>query len=93
LLEFLQDPRVQIYVSTQASVQGAGQETGSGKANVKEVGKGDGRTMATQALAEIGAKRLGSRPDIVEQLRKLAADAQLDPDLRKECQSLLKLVR
>jgi HEAT repeat protein len=90
LLDFLQDERVQIYVSTQATVQGAGQETATGKANVKEVGKGDGRTMATQALSEIGANRLRSRPDIVQQLQKLAADNQLDPELRKECQGLLK---
>jgi HEAT repeat protein len=92
LLDFLKDDRVQIYVNTQATVQGAGQETGMGKATVKEVGQGDGRVMATQALAQVGGRVLRKRPDIVEQLRVLAQDPQTFPELRKECQAILKEV-
>jgi HEAT repeat protein len=90
LLDFLKDNRVQIYVNTQATVPGAGQEKSGGKATVKEVGQGDGRVMATQALAQIGGRVLKSRPDIVEQLRLLATDNRTEPELRKACQSLLK---
>jgi HEAT repeat protein len=90
LLDFLKDDKVQLYESTQATVQGGGQETGVGKATVKELGKGDGRVMATEALKAIGAARLRQRADIVEQLRLLAQDQNTATDLRKECQALLK---
>jgi len=90
LSEFLKDDKVQIYVSTQATVQGAGQETGIGKATVKERGKGDGRVMVTQALKAIGVARIRPRNDIVKQLQVLAQDPQTFGELRKECVGILK---
>jgi HEAT repeat protein len=92
LADFLKDDKVTIYVGTQATVQGAGQETGTGKATVKELGKGDGRTMATQALKQFSAARLRARTDIVQQLQALARDQATAADLRKECQELLKSI-
>ena len=92
LAEFLKDNTVQLYESTKATLQGAGQESGAGKANVKEIGKGDGRVMATQALKDIGAARVRQRPDIVQQLRALANDPETFAELKKECQVLLKAI-
>ena len=90
LLDFLRDDKVEIYVSTQATVQGSGQEIGVGKATVKERGKGDGRVMATQALKQIGPARVRQQPEIVQQLRALASDPQTFVELRKECAAILK---
>lgn len=90
LADFLKDDKVQIYVSTQATVQGVGQEIGVGKATVKERGKGDGRVMATQALKEIGVARIRPRADIVQQLQVLARDPGIFGELRKECAGILK---
>jgi hypothetical protein len=89
LLDFLKDANVQIYTGTQASVQGSDEKV-AGKATVKEVGQGDGRLMATQALTRIGPDRLRKRPDIIQQLRTLANDAELSMELRKQCQELLR---
>src|SRR5438105_211727 len=72
LLKFLKDETIQICDNKKTSVGGTGQETITGKANVKEVGKGDGRTMAIQALDAIGGRRVAQRRDIVQQLQKLA---------------------
>ncbi len=90
LAEFLKDDRVQVYVSTQATVQGAGQETGVGKATVKERGKDDGRILATQALKAIGAARIRQRPEIVQQLEILFRDPKTFGKLRKDCAELLQ---
>jgi HEAT repeat protein len=90
LAEFLKDESVKIYDTTQATVQGSGQETGVGKATVKELGKGDGRVMATQALRQIGVARLKQRPDIIQQLQALARDQMTFAELRKDCAALLK---
>ena len=90
LAEFLKDNKVQIYQSTDASFQGAGAEKGPGIATIAEIGKGDGRTMALQALNWAGVNRVRQRPDIVQQLRVLAADQGTFVDLRKDCQALLK---
>jgi len=93
LAEFLKDPKVQIYKGTDASFQGSGAEVGPGKANIIETGKGDGRTMALQALNWAGVNRVRQRPDIVQQLRVLAADPETFVDLRKDCQTLLKALQ
>ncbi len=93
LLEFLKDDTIQIFDNKKTSVGGTGQETSSGKANVMEVGKGDGRVMVTQALTQIGPARLGDRRDIVQQLRLLANDEAVSRDLRDECKKLLKSVK
>lgn len=90
LLEFLQDNTILIFASEESKVQGAGQETGVGKANVKEVGKGDGRVMAVQALTQIGAARVRQRSEIVKQLQVLAKDNEVFADLRQKAQDLLR---
>ncbi len=90
LAEFLKDATVQIYVNTQATVQATGQETATGKANIIELGKGDGRIMVTQALRDIGPQRYRQRQDIMQQLRVLAGDPETSPELRKDCAALLK---
>jgi HEAT repeat protein len=90
LLEYLKDDRIQVFDSTKTTVGGTGQETNSGKANVKEIGKGDGRVMAVQALTEIGPERLRQRPDIIRQLQALADGENINADLRQACKRLLK---
>jgi HEAT repeat protein len=90
LLEYLKDDTILIFDNTKTSVGGTGQETNSGKANVKEVGRGDGRTMALQALAQIGAPRMKENREIIEQLRRLAQDPATFVDLREGCKKLLK---
>ncbi|MCI0639650.1 MAG: HEAT repeat domain-containing protein [Gemmataceae bacterium] len=92
LLEFLKDDGIQIYVGRTSKVGGAGQEIPTGKANVEEVGKADGRIMAIQALTQIGAQRIMERRDIVQQLQALANTKDLDSDVREGAKTLLKKV-
>ncbi|MFO0865560.1 MAG: HEAT repeat domain-containing protein [Gemmataceae bacterium] len=92
LQEFLKDETILIYVNKKSTVQGSGQETGSGKATVKEVGKDDGRVMAVQALTNVGAAVLRKRPDIVEQLRRIVADPKTLPELREDSRKLLEKI-
>lgn len=92
LLDFLKDETILIYVNKKSTVQGGGQETGAGKATVKEVGKDDGRVMAVQALSQIGPAALRKRPDIVDQLRRIGDDAKAIPGLRNDCKELLQKV-
>ena len=77
----------------QSSVGGTGQETNTGKANVKELGKGDGRVMAVQALTQVGAAKLRQRRDIIQQLQALANQESANSDLRDGCKKLLKSVK
>jgi HEAT repeat protein len=93
LLEFLKDDTIQIFDNKKSSVGGTGQETATGKANVKEIGKGDGRVMAIQALTQIGRARLKQSPDILRQLQALADDQAVFSDLREGCKKLLKSVK
>jgi hypothetical protein len=93
LLEYLKDDKILIFENKKTVVGGTGQETTVGKANVQEVGKGDGRVMALQALTEIGAARVNERRDIVEQLRILANDQATNADLREACKKLLQSLK
>src|SRR5262249_51072298 len=93
LLEFLKDETIKIFDNKKSSVGGAGQESTTGKANVKELGKGDGRVMAVHALSRIGAARVRQRPEIAQQLRVLADDPEANGDLREACKTLLKSLR
>jgi HEAT repeat protein len=93
LLEFLKDETIKIFDNKKSSVGGTGQESATGKANVKELGKGDGRVMAVHALARVGAARVRQRPEIVQQLRVLADDPDVNGDLREACKNLLKSLR
>ncbi len=90
--EFLKDTKVQIYMSTQVNLQATGAEIGPGTAKRIEIGKGDGRTMALQALGWVGAARIRQRPDIIQQLQFLARDPETFAELKKDCQSLLKVI-
>jgi len=89
LLEFLKDDSIVLYERTAVTTSGGGAETNGGKANVKEVGKGDGRVMAIAALTEVGPEVIMTRPDIVRQLRAVAENADTVPDLKKKTQTLL----
>ena len=90
LQDFLKDDSVQIFVGKKSSVGGVGKETGTGTAEVKEGGKGDGRVMAVRALSEIGPARLFDQPEIIAQLRALAGNNATYEDLRDMSAELVK---
>jgi HEAT repeat protein len=91
LSEFLKDSGIKIFDKSTVSVGGIGAETAGGRAVATDLGRGDGRIMATQALEELGKARWRGRADIVQQLRTLAADATLDPALRQSAQKLVAM--
>jgi HEAT repeat protein len=93
LREFLLDKGVKVYVDTAASVGGTSTETKGGTGSVKDLGQGDGRVMAADALLSMGPKRYAGRADIMRQLRVLAADAMLYEPLRKKSAALVKAAR
>jgi hypothetical protein len=90
LHQFLLDTDVKIYQKTNTGVEGAGSEIAGGRATVKELGAGDGRIMAAEALQMMGPTRFASRRDIMTKLRALAADPKTDAPLRKLCIELAK---
>ena len=93
LLEHLKDDKTIIYKNTAVKTGGAGPETKVDKVNVKEEGTGDARMMAVDALTEIGPEVIMTRPDIVRQLRAIAANPNTDPDVKKTAKALVaKLV-
>lgn len=92
LLEFLHDKDVKVYRGTTSAAGSASAELKGVKGGVKEQGFGDGRTMATDALANIGAARYGQNAAIMKQL-KVLADTSTDPDLKKKAQTRLDAVR
>jgi HEAT repeat protein len=87
LLEFLQDETVQLYGGTSARVEGTGT---AGTTTTKEIGVGDARGMAIDALLNIGPKLAAARADVMEQLRRLAASAK-DQRLRDHAKKALKV--
>jgi hypothetical protein len=93
LLEFLLDKGVKVYVDTAATVGGTSTETKGGTGSVKDLGQGDGRVMAADALLSMGPTRYAGRADIMRQLRVLAADAMLYEPLRKKSAALVKASR
>ena len=62
LLEYLKDSSLKIYRGRSVFVQGAGQETSSGKSSSAEVGDGDGRKLAVDALQSIGPEAMHGSP-------------------------------
>jgi HEAT repeat protein len=90
--EWLRDDSGRFYLNKQSSVGATGTEA-TGQSTVREVLQGDSRSMAVQALRFIGADRFARRPDIVRQLRVLAADQKLNKELRGEVNKLLKTVQ
>ncbi len=93
LLEYLKDDTIQLFDNKKSSVGGTGQETNSGKADVKELARGDGRVMAVQALTQIGVRQLAARRDIIEQLEVLSANPATNVELREKCKTLLKTLK
>lgn len=91
LLEYLKDESVQVYRSTATQVGGA-QETSAGKTSSLEVGDGDGRQLAIDALRALGPASVRSQPAILEQLRRLADSNQTLPAFRQQCRDLLRSV-
>ncbi|HMF20253.1 MAG TPA: HEAT repeat domain-containing protein, partial [Gemmataceae bacterium] len=80
LLDFLHDKTILIYRGTTGKPKGIG-EPPIPTPKVMEEGKGDGRTMVVQALMRIGFDLVGSRDDIMKQLKVIAADPKTLPDL------------
>jgi HEAT repeat protein len=90
LAEFLKDTDLKIYTGTKAVTGAAGAtEKAGGGAGSKELGKGDGRVMAVQALRQIGGARVKTRPDIMRQLQALRDDTQTFIGLREVIQEAL----
>lgn len=92
LREYLDDDTIRIFRGARSSVGGTGLESGSGKASFAEVGTGDGRVLAIQALRNIGSARVGRRKDIVAKLEDLARTA-MDPDLKMQAAELAKAAK
>lgn len=92
LREYLDDDTIRIFRGAKSSVGGTGLESGSGKASFAEVGTGDGRVLAIQALRKIGPARVGRRKDIVAKLEDLARTA-MDPDLKMQAAELAKAAK
>jgi HEAT repeat protein len=93
LLEFLRDKDVAIHVGKTSSVGGVGKETGTAGGNVSEGGRGDGRVLAAKALEKIGYERLADQPEIIAELRSLAADNSTYEGLRTAATELLKKLK
>ena len=72
LLKFLKDPGTQIYRSTRRRHRP--KEGSPADFKAWETGQGDGRMMAVQALARIGAA-VRDRKDIMQQLEVIANDS------------------
>jgi HEAT repeat protein len=87
--EFLKDKEIKIYGGTTGGGQGAGEGTKDTKTKVADVGVGDGRIMAVDALSVVGPERVATRPDLVAQLRALNADPNTLPNLRKGLEKLM----
>jgi HEAT repeat protein len=82
LLEFLKDDSIKLYKETSTSGGGAGGfEKTTGEAKVKEIGEGDGRVMAIQALQRIGPGLVRPRADIMQQIKALRTSR--DPKMKK----------
>jgi HEAT repeat protein len=93
LNDFLRDRSILLFEKVTTGVGVTGVEIAQGKATVKENFQGDGRTMATDALAMIGPARYGRHLAIMEQLRILATDKTVGQPLREKAEKLLKAVR
>jgi HEAT repeat protein len=90
LHDFLFDSSIRIYEGNTTQAGGGAKEGMTAEtAKVQEKGTGDGRTMAIQALREMGRARVMQRPEIVKQLRAIAADSSVNKKLREETKSLL----
>ncbi|MBI3824040.1 MAG: HEAT repeat domain-containing protein [Planctomycetes bacterium] len=92
LLEFLHDKEIKIYRGTDTIAGSGGVEIVGAKGKVTDVGFGDGRTMATDALANIGPTRYGQRQDIMKQLQVIVDTTQYKV-LKEKAENRIKAVR
>jgi hypothetical protein len=88
LSEFLRDTEIKIYAGGRGTSSATG-EAAAGKTGFKEKGEGDGRVMVVDALTVIGAERVASRPDLVQQLRALHADPKTAANLRESLKKFM----
>jgi hypothetical protein len=87
--DFLKDDSIKVFLGTKIGVGPAPGEFKGGKGEVNEQAKGDGRTMATDALKAIGVARYSARAEIMDQLRVLAGNTNPDQPLRKKALELV----
>lgn len=90
LLEYLKDDSLQVYRDTATLVGGTAQETTTGKTSTRELGEGDGRKLALDALTAIGPAVVREQAAIVAQIRRLADGPRLAPSFRQQCREYLK---
>jgi len=90
LTDFLKDNGIRIFAGL-ATGGGRVAEGGSSKSVVAEQGVGDGRINAVEALQRIGAKRVKTQPEIIQELKSLRdSDQAVEPKLREASAKLLK---
>lgn len=93
LLEYLKDDTLKVYRSTNSAVGGTASETVSGKTSTQEVGDGDGRKLALDALDALGPALVRGHPEIITQIRSLADNDRCVPIFRKQCRDYLRTVQ
>ena len=92
LLEYLKNNDLRVYRNKAVVVQGAGLENSGGKSTSREVGEGDGRKLAVNALERIGPTAVRQHPEIVDQLRVLANDERVFAGFRQQCRAFANRV-
>jgi HEAT repeat protein len=103
LSDFLHDDSILIWKSREVKA-GIGPEGQGGTIKGRDVGKGDGRVMAIQALDRIctsldgnlssqGVARVRAEKTVLRQLQTIAQDSNLDPELRKMTSGLLEKLK
>lgn len=77
LLALMEDKQIQIYGGADASVRSGGAEAQAGESTVRRKYTGDGRTLAAQALGQVGPR--ANRPAILRALESLARETEGEP--------------
>jgi HEAT repeat protein len=95
LNEFLHDDSIRIFLGTEGSVAGAKKEGDKGgKGSVSEREGEDGRIMALKALGQLDPGRVLAQAQIMDQLRKMAADnSPFEEGIREEAKKLLQRLK
>jgi HEAT repeat protein len=89
LLTVLKDPEIKLYAGGAGGPAGRREGDQPGGKGFEEKGVDDGRIMAVDALAKIGAARVVGRPEIVAQLRALHSDPKTLFNLAKGLKEFL----
>jgi HEAT repeat protein len=87
LLEMLTNKFLKVYVQTDATVSGTGNEATRGEAAVKEKLAGDGRRLGAEALGWLGRK-VAKNQKVLDALKEANRDP--DPLLRQAAEQALK---